>query len=76
MSAPRNAYAVAAFNPFWRYAVALDDRPDLPAVPFFSKAAALAFFDASCADLDWARTVLLKRRFRSVEVVQSGGAAS
>lgn len=59
----RNAYLVAGFNPFWRYAVCLDNRPDLPAIPFTRKASALAFFDRSSLSLPQARTVLLKRKW-------------
>jgi hypothetical protein len=70
----RNAYYVAAFNPFWRYAVALEGRPDLPAIPFFRKANALAFYDESVAELPWAKTVLLQRRpFGRVQVVGMSG---
>jgi hypothetical protein len=65
----RQAYIVAKVVPFWRYAVALDERPDLPAVPFFSKAAALAFVDESREQFPERTTVLLRRRFgRRVEV--------
>lgn len=69
----RTAYNVAAINPFWRYAVALDHRPDLPAVPYWSKARALAFYDESRAAFPDRTTVLLRRRWphRAVEVVAS-----
>jgi hypothetical protein len=71
----RAGYYVAALKPFWRYAVALDDRPDLPAIPYYRKAAALAFYDESRADLPWADTVLLKKRFRTVTVLRPQGAS-
>lgn len=65
----RQGYRVAAFNPFWRYAVALDDRPDLAAIPHFTKASALACLDEVRAELPWAKHVLLRRRpFGRVEV--------
>jgi hypothetical protein len=66
----RSAYSVASFKPFWRYAVALDGRPDLPGIPYYSKAGALAFFEESVSELPWERTVLLRKRlFRRVVTV-------
>jgi hypothetical protein len=66
---PRPAVAVASFNPFWRYAVALDHRPDLPAIPYWSRAAA----DVFAADYERQfpgrkATILRRRRWRRVEV--------
>jgi hypothetical protein len=65
----RHAYSVAAINPLWRYAVALDERPDLPAIPYWSKAAALTFFDESHSAFPERTTVLLRRRgWRKLDV--------
>lgn len=67
----RNAYSVATFNPFWRYAVALDNRPDLPAIPFTTLRRALVGFDCMTRDLPRSVPVLLRRRlFGRVNVVQ------
>lgn len=65
----RTAYTVAGIRPFWRWAVALNHRPDLPAIPYYRKADALAFFDESRAAFPESTTVLLRRRRRTVEVV-------
>ena len=64
----RRAYAVASFNPFWRWAVALDHRPDLAAIPFFLKADALAFAGDYEAQFEREATILRRRWFRRVDV--------
>lgn len=71
MTVGRTAYRVAAINPCWRWAVALGERPDLPAVPFFRKAKALAFCEESRARLPKRTAVLLRRRWRSVAALSS-----
>lgn len=68
----RTAYRVAAIKPFWRWAVAPSERPDIPGIPFYRKAAALAFYDKVRAELPsppFGAPVLLRRRWRRVEVV-------
>lgn len=70
LDSQRQGFLVATFNPFWRYAVALEHRPDLPAIPFFSKAAALACRDQMCTELPGRLHLVLRRRFwRRVEVI-------
>lgn len=68
----RRAYNVAAFKPFWRWAVALDHRPDLPAIPYYRRAGAEAFMDSYQTWLpDSPPPVLLRRRWfrRVVDVI-------
>jgi hypothetical protein len=73
----RTAYAVAGLKPFWRWAVAMDERPDLPAIPYYRKADALAFYDDSALCFPERTTVLLRRRLRArVEVIKSSSSAS
>jgi hypothetical protein len=62
----RDAYAVLAL-PFWRWAVAMDERPDLPAIPFYRKASALVFRDECRERFPERRVVLLRKRFSGVE---------
>jgi hypothetical protein len=69
MTIDRHAFDVAAFNPFWRYAVCIAERPDITAIPYFSRAAALAFYDESRTEFPGRTTVLLRRcRGRRVRV--------
>ena len=71
----RTGFRVAAYNPFWRYAVALWDRPDLAAIPFTRKSAALCCLDQMCAELPSSRPVLLRRLLLGrVDVVSERGA--
>lgn len=64
----KQAYSVAAIKPFWRWAVTLEERPDIPAVPFYTKAAALVLADESAARFPERTTVLLRRVFLAGEV--------
>lgn len=65
----RVAYAVVSV-PFWRWAVALKERPDLPAVAFYRRASAEVFAD-ECRNRFPARTTqLLRRVFGGVEVFE------
>jgi hypothetical protein len=64
----RAAFSVASFLPFWRWAVALEERPDLPAVPFYRKASALAFADESVDRFPQRTTIVLKRVWGAVVV--------
>lgn len=67
----REGFHVAMVNPFWRYAVGPERRADIPAVPFFSRAAAEAFYAEVCEKVPWDRPVMLRRRpFGRVEVVK------
>lgn len=62
-----NAYSVVTINPFWRYAVAMDERPDLPAISFFSRSAAMVFYDELRSEFPQRTAVLRRRRpFRRV----------
>lgn len=66
----RRAYTVASINPFWRWAVALDHRPDLPAIPYARRAAAEAFADEYEIAFERKATLLRRRWFpRGVDVV-------
>jgi hypothetical protein len=67
----RHGYLIASMKPFWRWAVAPQNRPDIPGIPFYRKAGALAFYDSVRADLPDSPPVLLRRRWgRGVEVTQ------
>lgn len=69
----RTAYSIAVLHPFWRYAVAIDERPDLPAIAFFQKADATKFHAQFCESHPAQTVVLLRRRWfrRDVEVVKA-----
>lgn len=67
----RTAYSVA-FLPFWRFAVAIDERPDLPAIPFYRLAAAEVFHDDLRERFPERTITILRRTFRgTVEVVNA-----
>ena len=66
----RRAYTVARIKPFWRWAVALDHRPDLAAIPYYRLADALAFADSYEAAFPERRATILRRHRRKVEVVR------
>lgn len=72
----RTAFKVARFNPFWRYATACLERPDIAAIPYWSKASAMAFADEANAAFPHHTAVVLRRRWRHVEIVDSGGSPS
>lgn len=61
--------AVADITPFWRYAVGLSSGR-CAAVPFWSREAAMDFFDESRRTLPWAGCRLYKRRFfKRLEII-------
>lgn len=63
----RTAYQIAGMKPFWRWAVAPSERPEIPGIPYYRKASALAFYDEVRAELpspEFAPPVLLRRRSR------------
>ena len=72
--------SVADITPFWRYAVG-PTRPHSPAVPFWTRKGADAFFAEVQRDLPWAGAVLYRRVWwRGITVVSTynpmaGGAA-
>lgn len=70
-SSERHAYAVASLKPFWRWAVALDHRPDLPAIPYYRRADAELFADEYEAAFERKATLLRRRGWfrRVVDVV-------
>lgn len=57
----RSGLKVAALKPFWRWAVCLEHRPDIPAIPYYRRAAADAFAAESRAAFPTATTLVLKR---------------
>lgn len=65
----RTEYSVLTF-PFWRWAVAIDERPDLPAIAFYRRAAAEAFRDEATRSVPDRTIVLLRRTWRGVKVVK------
>ena len=61
---------VASIAPCWRYAVG-PSNGNCPAVPFYSKVSAKAFFEEASSLLPWAGVTLYRRRFwRDVEELQ------
>lgn len=67
----RGAYSVAGVLPFWRYAVAIKERPDLPAIPFYRRASALLFRDEVRERFPKRTVALLKRTPRGLIEVHS-----
>lgn len=67
----RQAFTVASVKPFWRWAVCLEHRPDLPAIPYYRRADAEAFADSSRAEFPDKTTLILRRHWlrRRVDVV-------
>lgn len=66
----RTAYSVLAL-PFWRFAVAIEERPDLPAIPFYRRAAALAMLDEARERFPERTVQLLRRTWGGIEVTGS-----
>jgi hypothetical protein len=65
----RTAFSVASFKPFWRWAVCLEHRPELPAIPYYRRAEADVFADTYRADFPGRSPLILKRvGWRSVSV--------
>lgn len=58
----KEVFNVLSICPFWRYAVC-PEQNDIPGIPFYTLAAATAFFESTCATLDWAPCYLIKRGF-------------
>lgn len=68
----RTAFNVGSYKPLWRWAVCLEHRPDIPAIPYYRRADAEAFADESRAAFPRATTLVLRRRGwvrRRVDVV-------
>jgi len=64
----RAAYSIADILPFWRWAVVIAERPDLPGIPFYREASARVLID-ELRDRFPERTIqLLHRCFGGVEV--------
>ena len=55
-------FRVAAFQPFWRYAV-VSLSIDMPGIPYYSRKEAENFFEKAKAEIPWAQIVMIKRRF-------------
>ena len=55
--------------PFWRWAVAIAERPDLPAVAFYRKASACSFASEVKRCFPDRTVQLLRRRLVGVETV-------
>jgi hypothetical protein len=61
---------VLSLLPFWRYAVGPTSRCS-PAIPYWSLALALAFYEQAKRELPWAGVILYRRRwFRGIEVAR------
>ena len=56
--------------PFWRWAVAIEERPDLPALPFYRRISALTFADIVRDEFPERSVLLLHRTIRGVEVTR------
>ncbi len=65
----RAAYSVLAL-PFWRFAVTIEERPDLPAIPFYRKASALLFVDEVRERCPERTVTLLRRTWSGVEAAR------
>jgi hypothetical protein len=67
----RTSFLVASFKPFWRYAVCLEHRADLPAISYYRRADAEAFADESRQAFPDRTTLILKRSWprRTVRVL-------
>lgn len=63
----RSAYLVLQV-PFFRWAVAINERPDLPAMAFYRKVSAMAFRDECAANFPDRSVVLLRRSLRGLEI--------
>lgn len=57
----RRAFKVVGIKPLWRWAVCLEHRPDLSAIPYYRRADAEAFADESRAEFPDRTTLVLKR---------------
>lgn len=65
----RHGFAVATFKPFWRWAVCLEHRPELPAIPYYRRAGADLFADEYRASFPDREPLILKRTgWRTVDV--------
>ena len=65
----RDTVSVMELLPFWRYAVGPTSQ-NSPAIPFYRRMEAEAFFAKAQRELPWAACRLYKRTWRGVETVQ------
>lgn len=64
---PAATVEVVSLLPFWRYAVGPTSRCS-PALPFYTLASALVFYNEAKKRLPWAGVILYRRGWRGVDV--------